>query len=101
MGLISISKTHPWSDGLNGFQVSPYLQELQVYGGQSDNYTASVDQLEKLLRIKVSRSQMERLTKYYSDELSDEQTDLCLHECQNKVLKNSLVELIVRTMSML
>lgn len=90
MGLISISKTHPWSDGLNGFQVSPYLQELQVYGGQSDNYTASVDQLEKLLRIKVSRSQMERLTKYYSDELSDEQTDLCLHECQKQGVKELL-----------
>lgn len=87
MGRIALSKKHPWSDGLNGFQVSPYLQELQVYGGQSDNYTASVEQLEKLLRIKVSRSQMERLTKYYSEELSDVQTELCLHECQKQGVK--------------
>lgn len=84
MGKIEIDKIHPWSDGLNGFQISPYLQELQVYGGQSDNYTASAADLEKFLRIKVSRSQMERLTKYYSEELSDEHTDLSLEQAQRE-----------------
>jgi hypothetical protein len=87
MGTIAISNKHEWSEGLNGFQISPYLQELQVYGGQLDNYTASVFHLEKLLRIKVSRSQMERLSKHYSSELSDEQTDLSLHESQQQQVK--------------
>lgn len=65
--------------GLNGFQISPYLQELQAYAGQADNYTASVGVLEKYLRIDVSRSQTERITKHYAQAvavLEDEQSRL-------------------------
>ncbi|MEZ4883738.1 MAG: hypothetical protein R3E32_21505 [Chitinophagales bacterium] len=58
-----------WSNGINGFQVSPYLQELQAYAGQSDNYSAAVCDLEKYLRIETNRSQTERVTKYYASEL--------------------------------
>jgi Uncharacterised protein family (UPF0236) len=45
--------------------VSPYLQELYVYGGQFDNYRTSSECLSKTLRICVNSSQMERLTQYY------------------------------------
>lgn len=47
LGQIEISKSHPWSEGLQELQISPYLQELQVYAGQNDNYEAGADQLEK------------------------------------------------------
>ena len=69
-GEVEINKSHRWSDGINGFQISPYLQELQAYAGQTDNYTASVSVLEKYLRIKVSRSQTERVTKYYAQRVA-------------------------------
>ena len=75
-GEIAISNTHPWSSGINGFQISPYLQELQTYAGQSDNYTCAVRDLEKYLRIKTNRSQTERVTKHYAEELQSEESVL-------------------------
>jgi len=71
-GLIEIAKNHIWSEPLNGFQISPYLQELQVYGGQMDNYSASVGYIEKYLRVKVNSSQMERVTKCYGSQIGAE-----------------------------
>ena len=72
MGEISISKTHSWSDGLNDMQISPYLQELQVFAGQSDNYETATKTLEKYLRINVSITQLKRVTKYYGEEVKEE-----------------------------
>lgn len=71
-GEIEINKNHTWSNGLNGMQISPYLQELQAFSGQSDNYTLATEQLEKYLRIPISRSQTERVTKCYAEELEEE-----------------------------
>ena len=34
-----------------GFLITPYFQELQTYGGQSDNYTTSIGQIEKYLGL--------------------------------------------------
>lgn len=70
LGAISISKEHPWSKGLNELQISPYLQELQAYAGQDDNYEASAIALEKYLRIAVNSSQIKRVTKLYSEILT-------------------------------
>ena len=76
MGEISISKEHPWSNGLNSIQISPYLQELQVYAGQSDNYEAATDTLEKYLRITISSSQVKRVTNCYSEALKSSDYNL-------------------------
>lgn len=54
---------------LNGFKITPYFQELQVFAGQNDNYQAGSTQLEKYLRIPVGHSQLERVTKHYSEQL--------------------------------
>jgi len=86
LGCINVSKTHPWSEGINGFQISPYLQELQAYAGQSDNYTSAVNDLEKYLRIDTNRSQTERVTKYYAKEL--EQEDSVLPKAQSELGKS-------------
>lgn len=39
-----------------------------------DNYTASVGYIEKYLRVKVNRSQMERVTKCYGNQIGSEMT---------------------------
>ncbi len=94
LGLIEISKTHPWSNGINGFQISPYFQELQAYAGQSDNYTSAVRDLEKYLRIKLNRSQTERVTKHYAEELQS--VESVLPEAQvdlSESLKENVVEI--------
>ena len=70
LGQIEICKSHPWSAGLNEMQISPYLQELQAYAGQNDNYEAAAEQLEKYLRIAVNSSQVKRVTKSYSQILT-------------------------------
>jgi len=92
-GQIEICKTHKWSKAINGFLVTPYFQELQVYGGQSDNYTASVSQIEKYLRITVNRSQMERVTKCYGQEISEQMEEVGTVQLNQTVhLKKRLIE---------
>lgn len=65
-----------WSRALNGFQISPYFQELQIFAGQADNYMASVNQIEKYLRISVNSSQMERVTKCYGAQVEDQMSEV-------------------------
>jgi hypothetical protein len=69
-GRIEIAKEHVWSEGNGGYQISPYLQELYAYGGQSDNYRESCQQMEKYLRIAFNTSQMERITQHYGAQYS-------------------------------
>lgn len=64
-GHISISKTHSFSEGANGFQISPHLQELLVYAGQLDCYERCNVILEKFIDIEVSASQVYLVTDCY------------------------------------
>jgi len=57
-----------------------------------DNYTASVSQVEKHLRISLSRSQMERLTKYYAEQA--EQEDEVLDVAQLSLAKQIKEEVV-------
>lgn len=67
------------------------MQELQAYAGQSDNYTIATECLEKYLRIKTSRSQTERITKYYANEV--EAGESYLATSQNAKIKEMKSEL--------
>jgi hypothetical protein len=69
-GSIEIARVHAWSEGIGGYQMSPYLQELYAYGGQSDNYQESCEQMTKYLRIAFNTSQMERITQHYGAQYS-------------------------------
>jgi len=71
-GQISISIIHPWSVGVNGFQISPYFQELQAYAGQDDNFNMAAQRLEKYLRIACSSSQVDRVVKEYGAQLEEQ-----------------------------
>lgn len=66
-GKISINKTHDFSDGANGFQISPHLQELLVYAGQLDCYENCNAILEKFIDIKVSATQVYLITDFYGN----------------------------------
>jgi hypothetical protein len=48
-------------------QISPYLQELEAYAGQADNYESATETLKKYLRIDINSSQVKRVTKTYSE----------------------------------
>lgn len=45
------------------------MQELEAYAGQDDNFELASQRLEKYLRVKVSSSQVARVTKTYGDKL--------------------------------
>jgi hypothetical protein len=74
-GEIEIATSHAWSQGLLAIQISPYFQELYIYGGQSDNYEKACAWMNKYLRTAVNSSQMERLTQGYGELLSSSNTD--------------------------
>lgn len=62
---MSIDNTHAFSKGVNGFQVSPYMQELFVYAGQLDCYEKCNVILKKFIDIQVSATQVYLVTDCY------------------------------------
>jgi hypothetical protein len=53
----------------HGFVISPYMQELMTYAGHLDCYARSHEILEQFLSIKVSPSQVYRVTDHVSESL--------------------------------
>lgn len=68
-GKIEISKLHSFSNGINGFQISPLLQELIVFLGQSECYEKCPELLNKTNGIEIGHSQINRVTDTYGAEL--------------------------------
>lgn len=71
-GKIEIAKRHIFSGAVNGFQISPYMQEKMVYAGQSDCYAESREIVSKYLLVNVSLTQMQRVTNRYGSLLEKE-----------------------------
>jgi hypothetical protein len=69
---VTINKSHPFSNGVNGFQISPRLQELMVYAGQLDCYERCNESLHHFLDIEVSPAQVYRVTDTYGKEAEKE-----------------------------
>jgi hypothetical protein len=64
-GIIQIANSEPFSCHLNGFGISPFLQEKLVFLGQSEVYKEAAELAHSLLGIPVCSSQVYRLTNYY------------------------------------
>lgn len=64
-GEVTISKRHPFSEAINGFQISPRMQQLMTYCGQLDSYEKSNEVLKEMLQIEVSETQIYRVTDFY------------------------------------
>jgi hypothetical protein len=56
----------------HGFGISPYMQELMTYAGHLECYARSHEILEEFLSIKVSPSQVYRVTDHVSESLKGE-----------------------------
>lgn len=54
---------------MNGFQISPLLQELMIYCGQLECYEKCPEILEKTIGIRVGHSQVHRVADTYGKEL--------------------------------
>ena len=50
---------------MQGFAISPLLQEMMVYVGQMESYGNGVEVLEKLAGVEVSGTQLYRVTDLY------------------------------------
>ncbi len=57
-GKIEIANAHVFSEPLNGFQISPYMQELMTYTGQLDCYEQCNEILSKFTGVDVSVMQV-------------------------------------------
>lgn len=69
LGYITINNCHSFSKGKNGFQISPRMQELMVFAGQTDCYENCNEVIEKYLSLEVSSSQVHRVTNLYGKEV--------------------------------
>jgi Uncharacterised protein family (UPF0236) len=54
---------------VNGFQISPRMQELMVYAGQLESYENCNEIIEKFTHVEVSITQVYRLTDLYGKEV--------------------------------
>jgi hypothetical protein len=57
----------------HGFGISPYLQELMTYAGHLECYAKSEEILEKFTQVKVSSSQVYRVTDCVGESLEEEE----------------------------
>lgn len=64
-GQIQIANKEPFSCHLNGFGISPYLQEKLVFLGQLEVYEQATQIAQTLLGLCVAPSQIYRLTNHY------------------------------------
>ena len=64
-GELTIARIHPFSEAVNGFQISPRMQQLMTYCGQLDSYEKSNEVLKEMLQIEVSDTQIYRVTDFY------------------------------------
>lgn len=64
-GQIQIANSERFSQHLNGFGISPYLQEKLVFLGQLEVYDQAAQVAQTLLGLCIASSQIYRLTNHY------------------------------------
>lgn len=71
-GTVEIHKAHGFSAAINGFQISPYMQELFLHAGVGEAYGKCEQVLHTFLRIEVSGMQVYRVTDCYGAMLEEQ-----------------------------
>lgn len=69
LGYVTINNSHAFSQGKNGFQISPRMQELMVFAGQTDCYASCNEIISQFLDVEVSSTQAHRVTDTYGKEI--------------------------------
>ena len=80
-GKIAIAGTHRYSAAVQGYRISPYLQERIVLAGQSEVYHLCTELINKFLRIDINDMQIHRVTNTYgelSEHIVGEQESMAL-----------------------
>jgi hypothetical protein len=73
-GEININKSHPYMQGLvNGFAIILFMQELITYAGHLECYAKSGEIPEKFTQVKVSPSQVYRVTDRVGESLEEKE----------------------------
>lgn len=66
---------HPFSHLVQGFAISPMLQEMMVYVGQMETYGQGVEVLAKLAGVSTNQSQLYRVTDTYGGLLAAQEEE--------------------------
>ena len=74
-GDLDIEHANPLSKKINGFHISPRLQEIMMLYGEKDCYAEAPEIIQETLRISVSASQVYRVTDTYGAELRKRDED--------------------------
>ena len=98
-GQIEIANCEPFSCHLNGFGVSPYLQEKLVYLGQLEVYKQASEIACTLLGLAVCQSQIYRLTTYYGQAIENDLNESVIEEVAVKEL--AVKELAVKEVALI
>lgn len=69
---MSISNEHPFSRPVQGFKISPYMQERITLVGQMEAYSQASQSLENLLRVSASTSQVYRVADTYGGLIAED-----------------------------
>ena len=64
-GTVVIRATHRYSAAVNGYRISPYLQERLVFAGQSEVYSQGTDLIKLFLGVEMNAMQVHRVTNTY------------------------------------
>jgi len=73
LGTLVLEKSHPLTACPHGFRISAYLQELMVFLGSDHVFEQASETLDKLLGIKVSPKQIERVSERIGQIIEEEQ----------------------------
>jgi len=65
MEIRAVANSEPFSKHINGFGISPYLQEKLVFPGQFEVYQQASELAQTMLGVAVGPSQIDRLTSHY------------------------------------
>lgn len=87
-----MSTAHRFSYRPQGFQMSPYLQELVVFTGQNCVFEDGSEQLKLLAGVEVTAKQIERLTHSYGEQLGKEEAQQESNIVHNKALHYGMVD---------
>jgi hypothetical protein len=80
LGTLVVHKPHALADCPNGFRMSSYLQELLAYLGSDYVFEEASAVLEKLLGLKISAKQVERVSEKIGHILEEDQAERVANE---------------------
>ena len=83
---------------MQGFAISPHLQEIMAYVGQLETYAKGVEVIDKLVGIKISVSQLYRVANRYGMLVEEQLKEECLSKAPVEVAQVNETEVVYAEM---